>query len=254
MHDGCIISPPVFNRSSLLVSSSGDANIERVGLPQVKLQIHRSFVHLDNAINRALADVGPDVPSIAVVGNKLIEIGRRLPVPLNGCVVAVDNIHELSIGDEVSWHFSDTKYANSNWIEGIAGGPMILRNGVVEIDMEGEQFWRSAPPLTFSQDETGDQNLLARLAVGIDQHQHLVFAAVDGRNIVQALGLTLAQTGQLMKLLGCCTAMNLDGGASKRMAIGRKVVDLPSTEMLTNSNQPSFVRPVHTCILLSSKN
>ena len=66
--------------------------------------------------------------------------------------------------------------------------------------------------------------------------------AIDGRNLDQALGLTLRGTANLLEALGCVKAMNLDGGSSKRMVIrhethGHKVVCLSTTEIKAAANK-----------------
>ncbi len=119
------------------------------------------------------------------------------------------------------------------------------------LNMRDEDFWGAAPPVTFSQDETNDQNLLARMAVGLDADGCLVFAAIDGRNFELALGMTLGELAELLIALGCHTAMNLDGGSSKRMVVDGEVVDLPSTEVISHDNAPARIRPVHTAIFLT---
>ena len=110
----------------------------------------------------------------------------------------------------------------------------------------------SAPPVTFSQDETYDQNLLPRMAVGLDAHNRLVFAAVEGRDFSRAPGFTLAMTADLMRALGCVQAMNLDGGSSKRMVVGGRLVDLSTTEVRGVATQPapSAKRRVVSALLL----
>ena len=82
-----------------------------------------------------------------------------------------------------------------------------------------------APPITFSQDETFDQNLLPRMAVGLRADGSLVFLAVDGREPNVAPGLRLQDCASILKHLDCRQAMNLDGGSSKRMFIGQQQVD-----------------------------
>ncbi|MCP4692326.1 MAG: phosphodiester glycosidase family protein, partial [Desulfobacterales bacterium] len=110
-----------------------------------------------------------------------------------------------------------------------------------------------APPVTFSQDETNDQNLLARMAAGLDSAGRLIFAAVDGRNFERALGMSLGELARLLIALGCHTAMNLDGGSSKRMMVDGEVVDLPSTEVIADEAAPTRIRPVHTAIFLNPR-
>ena len=94
------------------------------------------------------------------------------------------------------------------------------------------------------------RDLLPRLAVGMDASGSLLFAAVDGRNVHRALGLTLAGMADLMIALGCRRACNLDGGSSKRMVVGSRTVDLSSTELVDGEHGRVRVRPVHTGILL----
>jgi len=121
--------------------------------------------------------------------------------------------------------------------------------------MRAEDFWRTAPPVTFSQDETGDQNLLPRMGVGVDAEGRLLCAAVDGRNEA-ALGMTLAGLGELMALLGCQDALNLDGGSSKRMCVRGEIVDLPTTEVARSLERvvgPSSVRRIRGLGLADSR-
>jgi exopolysaccharide biosynthesis protein len=62
--------------------------------------------------------------------------------------------------------------------------------------------------------------------------------------------MTLAQTSRWMQALGCIDAMNLDGGSSKRMVIGGRVVDFTSTEIVAGQTDTKHVRPVHSALLI----
>ena len=156
-----------------------------------------------------------------------------MDIPLAGVVVCGELPEEL--------HFDG--------LEAIAGGPMLVREGAVCLDLHAEEFRGTAPPVTFSQDETFDQNLLPRMAVG-EGEEGLTFIAVDGRDFERAPGFTLGMTARFLQELGCHTAMNLDGGSSKRMVVSGRVVDLPSTEIRAGQEGPERVRPVHTAIVV----
>ena len=132
----------------------------------------------------------------------------------------------------------------------MAGGPRLLRGGLPDISLVEQDFAGSAPPVTFSQDETFDQNLLPRMAAGLTGDGTLILVAIDGRNFEHALGMTLRQTAALCRTLGCVEAMNLDGGSSKRMVVGSELVDLSSTEVVSTSQSQAHVRPVHSGLLL----
>ena len=217
--DGEVLSPPVFPRSAVLQRADGRYRIERIGLPDV--------------LTRAAAKIGPDEPSVAVVGDRVVARGRRLTVPLNGYVAPAPR----------AWDLGEVRDA-------MAGGPALL--GFPDaIDRIAEGFCGSAPPVTFAHDETGDANLLPRMAVGVDAQGRLVAAAVDGRNVEVAPGFTLRQLQSLMRGLDCVQAMNLDGGSSKRMVICGEQVDLSTTEVVGSTGSGRAVRPVNTALLFS---
>ncbi len=230
LQGGRVTHPPAFHRGSLLVGPEGVA-LQRLG-PEALRVDGRPLT------TWSCAD-GPEAPwaGHAVVGDAVLPGLTRVP-PLNGLLV------REALPDPVPWTLAGP------WTEGIAGGPMLLIDGQLALDRAAEGFTGVAPPVTFSQDETFDQNLLPRMAVGRRPDGTLVFAAVDGRNLERALGLTLRGTARLLAELGCTTALNLDGGSSKRMIVAGRVVDLPSTEVVTGRTGPPLIRPVHTAIRL----
>jgi Phosphodiester glycosidase len=252
MEAGRVLSPPVFERGSLLVDASGRPSIARVGLRHTELELagHRfrpSVVH-----NRATGREGPDVPSLAVVGDTIVAVGRTLPVPLNGFVVPLPeplaSTAAVRVGERLRYPVIDGPTGPVH--TGIAGGPLLLHDGQPVLDMRAEDLWGTAPPVTFSQDETGDRNLLPRLAAGLTPDGALVLAAVDGRNFERALGMTLGGVARLLAALGCHVATNLDGGSSKRMVVEGRARDLASTEIVSEGVATVSVRPVHTGVLV----
>lgn len=246
--DGTVISPPVFRRATLLVGEDG-VELRPLGMDAVGLHVEGRPVQVASFHNRAQARVGPDEPSIAVAGLRVVAVGARLPVPLNGFVACVDAdaLGGARVGMAVSY---DPPLAGGRPARaGIAGGPMLVEGGEAVLDMRAEDFWGTAPPITFSQDETGDRNMLARMAIGVDAEGRLLAAAIDGRNMQRALGMTLGHVSRLMMRLGCVTAANFDGGSSKRMLVGGRIVDLPSTEIVAGESEVVQVRPVHSAIL-----
>ena len=252
---GELCSPPVFRRASVLVDERGKVEIERVGPGALTLEIQGHPFAGADAITRAHARVGPPSPSVAIVGAHVVAIGGSLPVPLNGFVLPVRGIGGIATGARVRYAPLSSPASGARLRCGIAGGPMLLDAGRPVLDMRGEDFWGSAPPVTFSQDETGDRNSLPRLAAGLDTRGRLVLAAVDGRNFERALGMTLAELGELMRRLGCVRATNLDGGSSKRMVVRGRTLDLSTTEIRAGeepdaSPDTARVRPVHTALLL----
>lgn len=249
MDEGRVLNPPAFRRGALLVHADGTLAIDRVGMQDAVLRApdgrrwRPTLVH-----NRAHGQTGPDTESVALVGVEVVGVGRSLPVPLNGVVVSPPPGALPQVGEQVE--VVEVGGPAGPLRAGIAGGPLLLCDGDSVLQMREEDFWGSAPPVTFSQDETGDRNLLPRLAAGLTDDGTLLLAAIDGRNLERALGMTLGGVARLMKALGCHRATNLDGGSSKRMVVGGRACDLATTEIVGAGVATASVRPVHTGVLV----
>ena len=245
--DGEVLGPPVFARATLSQSRRGALAIRQRGMAGVELRFSggRRVVVGRGAelVNRAQARVAAGSgPAVAVVGGRVEASGEGpLPVPLAGFVLRLAAGSAPAVGERVRYRLPDEP------AQAMAGGPFLL--GEDALNLAREDFAGSAPPLTFSQDETFDRNLLPRMAVGLRADGDLIALAVDGRNAERAPGLTLRGTARALTALGCVSGMNLDGGSSKRMVIAGRVVDLPSTEVLSGPASAARVRPVHSAIL-----
>jgi hypothetical protein len=165
---------------------------------------------------------------VLVVPLEMLDNGAGVPSTSSTCTSLE--------GANVSYTFPPER---SNITAAMAGGPVLLSDddpADEALDLPSEDFRGSAPPVTFSQDETFDRNLLPRMGAGVTADGELVLTAIDGRNLDRALGLTLRGTANLLEALGCVRALNLDGGSSKRMVIrhkvhGHQVVCLSTTEI-----------------------
>jgi len=270
--DGEVVSPPIFHRGAFVQDAKGHCFVREVGFAGTTIQgpVDLLIAGLNPNIRRLDAPVAftrvwdreiqHPGPAITFYGRKVTATAAQgpHPVPLNGFVVCLPDRPEwhgllalFPAGTEVTYRLPDHG-GKPPLRDGIAGGPVLVRDGHRVLDLEREDFIPGVPPATFSGDETFDRNLLPRLAVGRTEKHEVVFAAVDGRNFGQALGMTLRDTSKLMLRLGCKDAVNLDGGSSKRMALQGEVLDLPTTEVVDgeapNGEQP--VRPVHTGIFV----
>lgn len=307
--DGVIKGPPVFQRSAIVQSRQNGTTtigLSKIGMsgmtcycswegPDSALELtigssmsydeaadiafHAECVHRAD-FERAVVREGQC--AFAIVGKRVVErivspeCQEEIKVPLAGFVLVFSE--EACLGTKIM-HDNDVEISVSYELplaieNAMAGGPMFFSDddGHDSMDLLVEDFKGSAPPVTFSQDETHDHNLLPRMGIGIAKSnsgdQQLVCAAIDGRNLDRALGLTLKGTSDLLRSLGCYKAMNLDGGSSKRMVIRDqnefKVVCLSTTEIKANNArngndktganpaiEPS--RPVHSAILFCSE-
>jgi len=260
-----ILSPPTLARSALVQEANGRFRIRRIGPDSANL-FPETGPRLDivarntapppwsgdgpigvAAHDRAHGATRPGHagPWLSVVGDQAVALPPGpAPVPLNGILLALPPGAPAHTG-WIRWALDVPVGA------AIAGGPRLLRAGQIDLDRSADDLMGDAPPITFSQDETFDQNLLPRLAAGLLPDGGLVFAAIDGRNIDIAPGFTLAGSAALLRALGCMEALNLDGGSSKRMAVAGRIVDLPTTEVVRGARSTARVRPVHTALLIS---
>lgn len=250
LQDGRVVAGPTLRRATLWSDAHG-LHIRRVGPVGWTLQVGSRRVRIaacntpDAAgptwFNRAWGPTAPR-PGLQVRGGTARGTGTMIDL-LGG--VLVGGGPPLASG-AVHW------LPPEDWTQAMAGGPMLVGPDPV-LDLAHEDFAADAPPITFSRDETYDQNLLPRLAAGLDAQDRVVFAAIDGRSFDRAPGFTLRMTAELMAALGCTRAMNLDGGSSKRMAVGDRCVDLASTEVVAAGHTSTRRRAVVSAILLSAR-
>jgi hypothetical protein len=253
--DGSVVGPPVFPRAALLQHHDGSVALRPVGLDEATVvagdaRVRGIVLNRPGAwpasFDRAWGPTSPAAApfSVALVGDRVVAVGvGALPIPLAGAVLALPQRVAVQVGDPVRVEL------DAAIRDAVAGGPMLLRADGPERDLAAEHFAGTAPPVTFSRDETWDHNLLPRMGVGLRDGDELVFAAVDGRNVDRAPGMTLRGTADLLRALGCTRALNLDGGSSKRMVVGGDIVDLPSTDVIADG-AAGPVRPVHSAILV----
>lgn len=95
---------------------------------------------------------------------------------------------------------------------GLAGGPLLI--------VDGQQLEQ--------QDVAFNINRHPRTAIGITADNKMIIVTVDGRSS-QSQGLTIPQLSDLMKALGCTSALNYDGGGSTTAWVKNEgIVNFPS--------------------------
>jgi hypothetical protein len=256
--DGVVVSGPVYPRGAIWQLETGAYGVgvmSPVGWSVVDsagVRVHITAVNpatpcAGSLYNRAFGAYAPaGIRGVALVGGSLIEpTAAPLAIPLAGAVLQLPEGTPYLSG-LIRWQPPEHQPIRA----AMMGGPMLGHAGGLRCDYVAEHFAGSAPPLTFSQDETFDQNLLPRMGAGLRDDGSLVFAAIDGRNLKRALGFTLQMTGRFLMALGCQHVTNLDGGSSKRMVVGGRVVDLSTTELRTQGEATTRVRKMHSSILI----
>ncbi len=101
----------------------------------------------------------------------------------------------------------------------VGGGPVLLKNGSIQITNKEE--------IKFSS-KTGLTDKHPRTAMGYTDDGQLIMLVIQGRFPAKAEGATLIQEAQIFKDLGCVEALNLDGGGSSCLLINGKQTIIPS--------------------------
>lgn len=113
----------------------------------------------------------------------------------------------------------------------LTSGPLMIVGGE-NVPIKGEPFNTNRHP---------------RTAIGKKADGTVVMVVADGRFSKRAEGLSIEELQQVMGWLGCVSALNLDGGGSSAMVIGKDVVNHPSDNRLFDHHGE---RKVHNAIIV----
>jgi exopolysaccharide biosynthesis protein len=124
----------------------------------------------------------------------------------------------------------DTQSCPSQYREGLAAGPRLLRDGIVAAD-----------PANVTRHP--------RTALGISARGDKVWLVVtDGRQAGYSDGATLVEMAEMLKGLGAVNAINLDGGGSSALVYADPQRGLRVLNRPIQSGSPGKERPVATHI------
>lgn len=162
---------------------------------------------------------------------EVIEPGTSVEIPANGVVVlayghrrgelqeAIEGLG-LTIETEVSTVGRDRAEAWTGVRDGLAAGPLLLRDGQPTVPA-------ACAPEGF--DPANHCGVRApRSAIGHTSDGLLVLAVVDGRQPGYSAGMTMLELAEYMLDLGAVEAISLDGGGSSTMVVDGRVTNQPS--------------------------
>ncbi len=223
---------PIYNRVAIGIFDDG-FDMARIEL-NANLKTSKGEVKIDNinqprmlstyvlAYTPEWGAFAPPSPKygiqMAIEDNKITSISTQaLPIPQNGYVI-VGPKEKLEKVFKARSAKVDIKtvpdWDNVNHI--ISGGPYLVKNGNVFIDMTEQKLGA-----------IGGKN--PRTAIGYTQDGNLIMVAVDGREGA-SVGMTLRELAGFMQSIGCINAMNLDGGGSTVMYVNGRVVNMPKVK------------------------
>lgn len=247
MINGKIYTGPIYNRVALGIFEDG-YDVSRIEFKGV-IKGNNTEIKIDN-INQprmlssyvlaytrdwgAYAPVSPkDGVQLQISGNRIISASANpLSIPADGYVLVgpKEKLKALFGAEYVEMDLGlSPKWENVKHI--ISGGPYLVKNGNVYVDVSEEKLIA-----------IGGRN--PRSAIGYTKDNDLILVAVDGRE-GSSVGLTLYELASLMKSLGCVNAINLDGGGSTVMYVNGAIVNNPP--------QPGGIA-ISNAVVISKKN
>ncbi len=170
---------------------------------------------------------------LQVIDNKITKASANaIEIPENGYVISGPKSILYNLLDKKDVDLSIK--TNPDW-DGvkhiISGGPYLVKNGEVFVDMTAQKL-----------QAIGGRN--PRSAIGYTKDNNFIFVAVDGRE-GSSIGMTLMELANFMQSIGCVGAINLDGGGSTVMYVNGRVVNKP---------QQTGGIPLSNAIILSKSN
>ncbi len=151
-------------------------------------------------------------------------------MPIRGAVISLPRSVLMSsalprMGDTIRLQYSTNLLQQTPFMNAVCGTPHLVRKGLAKHE-------------ALNEGSTGSRfinHALARCAIGTDSTgQKIILAAVPAdRPERGTVGASLQQMAQIMALLGCSEAMNLDGGGSAGMMVGSDHVFFDGTDPLT---------------------
>ncbi len=249
MRNGILDHPPLGERSSIGIDSTGGLHVDRVrffgtwrgtgqrrplnGLNempengQVVLFTPAwgpATPKLPGVAEAVVAPFAATIPNADLTGPvvQVTEGGGGTPIPAGGAVlvargttIAPKLLAEAPVGTTLTTRL----ILQPDWTgvtDALGGGPVLVRNG--------KPVFRSFEGFTTDQLTPRDP----RSAVGQLADGRIILVAVDGRQPGYSAGVTNFELAQTMARLGAVTASGLDAGGSTTMAFDGQLLNRPS--------------------------
>lgn len=270
---GEVLHPPTPKRSALLMDRTGRVDIWRVGLIGVQMRLGgtaRAVIHKVNsnwlnpgeiiAYTDDYRKTTPKAPlAIKIIGRQVVDVLAKTgtEAPIGGLVLAINPgsadpgpLAEIESGDTVHYEMPAMRGLES--LEAaVAGGPALVMDGQVDGNLAADNLDGFCPPAALGPRTRNARNFLPRTAWGITSQHELIALTVDGFNARRSVGLSLDETAQLLRSLGCVQALNLDGGDAARMVVGGQAADNNGySDLFSDGRKPATPRPLASAILI----
>ncbi len=251
VQDGQELSPPLFGRAALAVTQDGAAHLRRVRMTAVQIDGARLDWRQLNApgpgatrYDRLFGGRTPqeaDRVDLVVEEGRVAEIARGggARIPLLGFVLSLPQDLPLDArvrqGAPVTVQH-DFPAALGPVEQAMACGPLLVRDGQVDLDVTAESFGdKDSSVLPLSLTRAADSFRAARSFLMLRAGK-LVFGTVSGTMLgggppTISAGTTFGELAQLCADLGADDAMALDGGGSSTLVAAgphQRVINVPT--------------------------
>lgn len=228
--DGVVKNPPLYAREALLVRKDGTVTVKPVDIREMEIEIGGvTYRHGENCriFTRPERSHAPAGKQLVIVGTKVAAVvSGRTAIPASGFVLRPMGECTAKPGDPVSYlGMEDVAF-------GIQVGNSILRDG------EKTRGFRSRfynirhlepvpfPPSLYPMDF--EKGRAARIALGADAEGKPMVLWAEGAPKLgyvpgkHSRGASLKDMGQICEAVGMVQAVNLDGGGSAQMILGKR--------------------------------
>ncbi|AFY49983.1 putative periplasmic protein (DUF2233) [Nostoc sp. PCC 7524] len=256
--DGQWLSSPILNRGAIAWNDSGQFHFGRLTLQETLIaanNLRLPILFLNSGyVQSGIARYTPvwgetytpltDNEIVLVVQKDQItnqlaggKAGQtNLPIPKDGYLLtlrgsATNTASQLAVGSAVRISSTTTPAEFNRYPHIIGAGPLLLQNSQIVLDAQAEQFSKAFIAQKAS-----------RSGICTTANGSLMITAVHNR--AGGPGPTLAEYAQLMQLLGCVNALNLDGGSSTSLYLGGQLLDrYPNTAARVHNGIGIFLQP-----------
>lgn len=233
------LSSPILNRGAIAWNDSGQFYFGRLTLEETLIasnNVRSSILFLNSGyVQSGIARYTPvwgqsytpltDNEVILVVQKDQItnqlpggKVGQtKLSIPQDGYLLtlrgnATTTASQLPIGTTIRITTTTTPTDFNRYPHIIGAGPLLVQNSQIVLNAKGEKF-----------SDAFIREKAIRSGICTTASGTLLIAAVHERTA--GAGPNLAEHAQLMKLLGCVNALNLDGGSSTSLYLGGQLLN-----------------------------
>lgn len=255
--NGQWLSSPILNRGAIAWNDAGQFYFGRLALQETLItsNLRSPILFLNSGyVQSGIARYTPvwgqtytsltDNERVLIVQNNKITnqlVGEKanqsnFPIPRDGYLLvfrgnAIAQTSQLPIGTDVQITSTSNPPEFNRYPQIIGAGPLLIQNGQIVLDAKSEQFSNA-----FINQKA------SRSGICTTANNTLVITAIHNR--AGGTGPTLAEHAQLMKLLGCVNALNLDGGSSTSLYLGGQLLDrYPNTAARVHNGIGIFLQP-----------